>query len=341
MRRPLACDNPLRHPPAEAFAGGIARLRQRFAQYAATCPAPLPAAGLVVTPEIRYQAELYLPLAELRPILYRYYRASLTHPPIFVSTPLHSALSWADCFADLPPWLQQSPSPALLLERLLADAALHEQFIYASFLPERYNGAGFGRYPAQLAWLRQWAEQARMKAGEPLHCLDAACGSGEGSWELAGLLAAGGYLSDQVLIDGWTLDPLEVYAATNRCLPHLPQRQHAYRQLCAPLLAAGWEGRLRFQAVDLLTADLPPGQYGLILCNGLLGGPLLHRQTELQQVIVQLVERLRPHGWLLVANRFHGGWHRRVPDHLLAGLFRQAGCVVQALDDGIAVQRSC
>lgn len=339
MSRSQSCENPLRHPSAELLSDVITRLRRRFAVYAATCPAPLPAPGLVITPEIRYQSELYLPLAELRPAFYCYYRASLTHPPIVTSTPVHRALSWADCYAGLPAPLQLAADPGLLLQRLLSDADLHERFIYDSFLPARHNGAGFGRYPAQLDWLRQWARMARGVSDCPCRCLDAACGSGEGCWELAEVLHQSGWQAHQARLEGWTLDPLEVHAATYRSLPHLPGRQLEYRKRCATLSAAGWDPCISFRVIDLMAADQPVGPYDLILCNGLLGGPLLNRPADLHLVVGRLVQLLRPGGWLLAANRFHGGWRKQVSVGQLSVLFGQAGLEVEQAGEGIAGRR--
>lgn len=330
-------DNPVRQPDRARFAEALQRLQRRFEIYAATSPAPLAGYGVRVTPELRYQCELYLPLEEIRRLFYRYYRASLCHAPILGSTPFATALSWADCLAG---WAQQDPNPARLLDRLLLDPELHERFIYASFLPLRFSGPGFCRYPGQLSWLRGWLEQRRAGQQGPVRCLDAACGSGEGSWELLELASETGWQPQQLMIDGWTLDPLEVYAARQRYLPHAPRRQAGYRQRTGPLLTQGWAGWLRFQAVDLLGNSWPAGRFELIVCNGLLGGPLLHRQPELQQVVAALAGRLQPGGWLLAADRFHGGWQRQVTGEQLAGLFRQAGLVVQTAGEGIAGQRS-
>lgn len=330
----------IRRPTAQLFAPALRRLRRRFACYAATSPTPLPAAGLQITPEIRYQSELYLPMDELRHLFFRYYQASLSCPPVLASTPFAAAPSWADCFAALPSWLQASPDPSRLFERLLSDADLHVRFIFASFLPARFNGPGFGRYPGQLGWLRCLARSLREQGMERLCCLDAACGSGEGSWELLELLAAEGWQPAQVRLQGWTLDPLEVYAAANRYLPHDMQRQQVYRQRTTLLTHEGWGDCVRFQAVDLLGDDVPLDRFDLILCNGLLGGPLVHAGGALEQVIGMLARRLRPGGWLLAANRFHGGWQRSVTQADLAGLFSQAGLVVQAAGEGIAGQRS-
>lgn len=330
----------IRHPPAQQFAPALRRLTHRFSLYAATSPQPLPAPGLIITPEIRRQSELYLPLDELRPVFYRYYRASLRYPPILVSTPFHQGLSWADCFAELLPLFHISPDPGRLLARLLADFELHEKFIFASFLPVRYNGAGFGRYPQQRDWLREKTSHPSHWSGEPLRCLDAACGSGEGCWELAELLQHNGWQPHQVQLDGWTRDPLEVYAATEWALPHLPQRQRLYRHRCAPLAQAGWQSRISFQVVDLMASAIPSRLYDLILCNGLLGGPLLHHPEALQSVIRRLSHVLRPGGWLLAADCFHAGWHKRVGRKELACLFKQAGLAVEPAGEGIAGQKS-
>ncbi|MGE0156194.1 MAG: class I SAM-dependent methyltransferase [Geobacter sp.] len=314
-------------------------MQQLFAVYAATSPAPLPSTSLVITPEVRHQSELYLPIDQIRRLFYHYYRVSLRHSPLLASTPFHEALSWADCFSQLPQWCQCSADPARLLQRLLNDAELHERFIYASFLPSRYNGPGFERYPAQRSWLESWFVETDHQDATSVYCLDAACGSGEGSWELAELASVSGWQPQQVQIAGWTLDPLEVYAATNRYLPHLPQRQTVYRQRTCSLVVQGWHHQLRFQAVDLLSDDWPAGCFDLIICNGLLGGPMLHEAATLQRVVAGLAGRLRPGGWLLAADHFHGGWHTQVGSAQLVDRFRRSGLVVEQVGEGIAGRR--
>lgn len=64
---------PIRQPDHTCFTTGLGRITQRFATYAATSPQPLPAPGLIVTPEIRLQSELYLPINEIRRLFYRLY----------------------------------------------------------------------------------------------------------------------------------------------------------------------------------------------------------------------------------------------------------------------------
>lgn len=277
-------------------------------------------------------------MQEIRHAFYRLYDQSLTYPPLVIASPFHQALSWADLYADLPAWLQKSPDPSRLLELLLTDLHLRTCFLFYSFLPGRYNGGGFGRYPEQLAWLRTVAEGWRSRT-ETIQCLDAACGSGEGTWELAGLLTTIGWRPERILIEGWTLDPLEIYAATGQCLPHDLPRQQSYRQQVAPLREAGWASRISFTAVDLLAPyplPLAPDSCDLILCNGLLGGPIIHQPKQLSAVITGLSGLLKPGGCLAAADRFHEGWKKQTPKELLEGLFETSGlCVVNA-GEGIA-----
>ncbi|MDD2501828.1 MAG: chemotaxis protein CheR, partial [Geobacter sp.] len=221
----------IRQPDPACFCAGLQRLHRQFTVYSATSPQPLPAPGLVISPEIRLQSELYLPIKEVRQLYNRLYDATLSYVPILSSTPFHASPSWADCFAALPSWLQLSTNPARLLERLLKDQQLLTRFLFFSFLPGRFNGAGFGRYPEQQDWLQQHLKQ---QVGKPLRVLDAACGSGEGTWEVAELLAENGWQPEQVQLEGWTIEPLEVWAAQTQCLPHEPQREKNYQQRVQP-----------------------------------------------------------------------------------------------------------
>lgn len=300
------------------------------------CPVPLPAPGLIITPEIRYQSELYLPIAKIKRLFYRLYDQALDYHPIYSSSPFHAALSWADCYASLPPWLQLAPNPARLLELLLENELLLLKFIFYSFLPSRFNGAGFGRYPSQFGWLQEHLLQEKKKGRTTLHILDAACGSGEGTWELVELLSATGWKPEQVELEGWTLEPLEVWAAEQQQLPHDQKREQQYQQRVQPLLDQGWAQQVNFKVVDLLSGDTGNDRFDLILCNGLLGGPIINQQIQMQQVMVSLAGLLAPGGILLAANHFHGGWQKQVPQAELVQLFNREGLQVQQAGEGLA-----
>lgn len=305
---------------ADRFRSTLRRLQDRFSVYASTCPAPLIAPGLIVSPEIRHQSEIYLPIAEIAGVFYRLYRAALNHPPILSSTPFHSALSWADVFVGLPPRLQFSANPALLLERLLSERDLLEEFLLASFLPCRFYG-GFRRYPGQSAYLRHWLGEQPQK---PLRCLDAACGTGEDSYGLAGLLFEEGYAAEKVWIEGWTLEPLEVWAAAHGSFPQDRRREAVFRKEIANIFQQEQAGRMMFRCADL-TIPPPAEPFDLILCNGLLGGPIVNQASSLEQVVSNLAGLLAPGGILLAADSFHGGWKQKCPQQMLRALFEAYG----------------
>ena len=305
---------------ADRFRSSLRRLQDRFRIYASTCPAPLIAPGLIVSPEIRHQSEIYLPIAEIAAAFNRLYRAALVYPPILSSTPFHNALSWVDVFAGLPPRLQFSSNPALLLERLLSERDLLEEFLLASFLPRRFYG-GFRRYPGQSAYLRHWLGEQPQK---PLRCLDAACGSGEDCFGLAGLLCEEGYVAEKMWIEGWTLEPLEVWAAAHGSFPHDVRREAHFRMEISQLFQHGYNARVRFSCADL-TIPPPAEPFDLILCNGLLGGPIVNQAPSLELVIGNLTGLLASGGILLAADSFHGGWKQKCPQQMLRALFEAYG----------------
>lgn len=315
--------------------GRIVRLEERFRVYAATYPYGLWAPGLVITPAMRGMTELYLPLVEIRRALQRLYAASLVTPPAGVPLPLYGRTSWLDMAESLQPLVSQA-NPAALLRAAMADGELRRRFLFALCLPRRYGG-GFGRYPRQAAYLAAWLNASRERLVGEIRCLDAACGSGEGTYELAMLLLEGGYAPSALEVHGATLEPLELFAAAHAWFPHDPSRASAYRQRIQPLLGRGAGKRMRFMLEDIAKpeSDRQEG-YDVILCNGLLGGPLLHDRQELARVVTVLAGRLRGGGILLAADRFHAGWKARVPANLLEVFFASAGLTVLEVAEGVA-----
>ncbi|MBK5274630.1 MAG: chemotaxis protein CheR [Desulfuromonadales bacterium] len=341
----------LRRPAPAMFQGAIRRLHDRSTIYATTCPAPLPALGLIVTPEIRCQSELYLPIAEITVIFNRLYRLALTYPPILSSTPFYHALSWADVAVALPPRFQFTANPARLLDALLANRALLVEFLIASFLPRRFYG-GLMRYPLQEAFIREWlatlplSHSHQRRGQKRLRCLDAASGDGAGSYGVARLLLELGWAPDRFEIEGWTLEPLEAWAAAHAAFPHDPQREGVFRRWAEPVFEQEAHTSLTFRTVDLGQA-LPSQQhpavrldFDLIICNGLLGGPIVNRPDELRRIVSQLVELLAPGGLLLAADHFHGGWKQQCPQKELRVLFEMNGLKIIEAEEGLAAQKS-
>lgn len=336
-------DNPFRHPDPTVVSKRLESVAKLFDCYRNSTTAPLPSSNLVVTPEIRYQSELYLPVNKLRHCFYALFRQALLHTPVYSSTPFHNALSWADLYCSLPHWAQLSPNPARYIEHLLSVPSLLEKFVYFSFLPERFNGSGFDRYKEQYQYifklLKQW------ETPKELRMLDAACGSGEGSWELLSLADKAGLAPDQLALEGWTLDPLEVFSARHQYLPHIPQRESAYRQFVKPLYQRQWDRSVVFRVSDLLALDAESartdtdGMFDIIVCNGLLGGPVINQPEQVTKVINTLASRLTHGGVLLIDNCFHGGWKKRFTADNLKNRLSQAGLETRLIESCISATR--
>jgi SAM-dependent methyltransferase len=261
-----------------------------------------------------------MPIAEVAAPFHDLYRSALTYPPILSSTPFHKALSWADVFVALPPNMQFSANPARLLEALCADHTLMTDFLFASFLPSRFY-KGLGRYPGQLEFIRSWLAGRSM---ETVCCLDAACGTGEGIYDLALILSALGVSAEKVCFDGWTIEPLEVWAAAARSFPHNRQQERELRTSTSFLMENGYMRHTVFTCINIVRAAIPLNmsrRFDIILCNGLLGGPILHKKEELELAVANLAELLAPNGIMLAADSFHGGWKQQCPQSELRALF--------------------
>lgn len=314
----------------------IARLDARFRVYAACSPHGLWAPGLAITGEMRGFAGVYLPLDEIRRAFRRLFALSLRFEPFLPASALYGSASWLDVLHQLQPLVREA-NPGRLLRLLLADGELRARFLFSLFLPRHYGG-GFGRYPAQAAFLRSWLRANRPK-GE-LRCLDAACGSGEGTYELALLLLETGYAPEDIAVHGTTVEPLELFAAAHGWFPHEPVRQTAFRSRIRRIFADGGAERITFHREDLTREGWNGGEgYDVILCNGLLGGPFLNGREKLAGTIGRLCARLKPGGILLAADRFHGGWKQTVPAGLLREMLAGQGLELLAMDEGVAGQK--
>ncbi len=313
----------------------IAGLEERFRIYAACYPYGLWAPGLAITPEMRNLTEIYLPIAEVRRAFSRLFSIALRFKPFPGLSLVHKAAGWLDIVHGLQA-ISGSPNPSSLLSRLLEDEELRRVFFFANFMPSSYGGR-FGRYPGQTEFLREWLGKNRSRLGENARCLDAACGSGEGTYELALLLGECGFRPVSVEVVGATLEPFELFAAAHCCFPHDRLREAAYRRHVSRLFECGAAERIGFTLANLADPDLAQGKgYDVILCNGLLGGPFLHDQQELRATVQRLVKRLKNGGILLAANRFHGGWKRMVDEGMLISLLAECGLRILPVREGVA-----
>ncbi len=311
----------------------LACLELRYRIYAATCPVSLWAPGLILTNELVNQAERYLPVAEIARTFRRFSRLAMTGPAPSDPLVFHDATGWLPVLERLG-WPVADANPAGLLRPLLTDRERRVALLFSLYLPERHGG-GFSRYPCQLQALRDWLAVRSGQKGM-VRCLDAACGTGEGTWDLAEALLATGLPRENIMITGLTLGALELFAAAHAFFPHDLERQHAYRERIASLVASGMSKRMLFRQADLMDCgDLGEG-YSAILCNGLLGGPMLHDLVSVERVVKGLAASLEPGGILMAADRFHAGWRKLFPREQLAELFVRCGLRLMAGGEGIA-----
>lgn len=326
-----------------SFAGSVQRLHHMSSVCNACCPPPWISQGLHITHGITYQSEHWLPLDELRPHFYRFYRQALTFSPVLANSPFTTAVSWAGIVSRFPPFLSRFINPALLLEQLLVDADLRLKFLFWSFMPERFYGDGSDRYPRQAALIADWL-RGKGGRGECVTCLDAACGDGAAAYGLARLLLEQGRQPELFRIEGWTLDPLEVWAAAHGLFPHNPVREAVFRDWTAPVFQAQTHRSMSFRAADLMslpdrTVACDSDRFDLIICNGLLGGPIIHRPEDMRRIVSDLSRLLAPGGLLLAADHFHGGWKKNIPGETLGDVFKAAGLSVADAGEGIAGSR--
>ena len=315
------------------FAGHIRRLQRMFSAYQACCPPPWAGPGLHVTAEINYQSELWLPLDQLCNHLQALYRQSLTYPPILSSTPFAHSSSWAAVVAGFPAFLKPYANPAALLEQLVDDDGLRTGFLFWSFMPERFYGGGSDRYPAQTATIREWLWQ-RDRHDKKLRCLDAACGDGAATYSLARLCVEQGWRPDSLEIEGWALEPLEAWAAAQGRFPHDPAREEDFREVTRDCFEQGFDTAIRFCCADILDAP-EAAPFDLIICNGLLGGPILHASDDMATAVRNLAGLLAPGGMLLADDHFHGGWKQRCPQQELRALCELNGLHTVEVGEGI------
>lgn len=107
--------------------------------------------------------------------------------------------------------------------------------------------------------------------------LDLGCGTGEGTAEFAELGFA---------CTGVTLEPLEA-----------------------------WMARHRFPDLEFVAADVRKlcllQKFDVVVCNGLIGGPMLHKDAEFATLIAVMQAALKPAGVVAIADRFHAGRAQR------------------------------
>ncbi len=312
----------------------LEKLDERFRVCVTTYPYGLWAPGLVPCSEMGRMIELYLPMVEILCAFRRLFTLALRTPRVLPAHLFEVPANWFDCLAVLDPDFRRA-NPGALLRSLMRDEAFRIRFVFGAFLPGRHGG-GFDRYPGQAAFVRSWLYENRSRLDGNVRCLDAACGTGEGTYGLALLLSEGGFCPERMVVHGSTLEPVELFAAAHGYFPCDAGREDAYRRRIQPLIATGAATRLFFYQEDLCLSESGATGYDLILCNGLLGGPALHDPKAIASVVRKLAGRLRPEGVLLAADRFHDGWKKSVPREVLRDIFVAEGLRLLPVVEGVA-----
>lgn len=310
----------------------IGRLSRAFQSYAAGYPLPLWAPGLVLTNEMRGMTQALFPLDQTRAVFELVLRRACRFAPLLSGSYLYSSASWLDLLQRLWPQLEHAdPTPAL--RRLAEDDQARTTFLFALMLPQHFGG-GFDRYPEQSRWLARWLRENAADLKGSARVLDAACGSGEGTYQTAQLLVDEG-VGEGSTVHGSTLEPIELFAAAHLFFPHEREREREYRARVGPLPAPTGGPALEFY-LDRVDAMPQREGYHLVLCNGLLGGPLLHEPRQLADAFAGLAARLLPGGMLVAADRFHAGWRHRVPREILIAHMQAHGLTPAEVPEGIA-----
>jgi hypothetical protein len=143
----------------------------------------------------------------------------------------------------------------------------------------------------------------------------------------------------RISITGVTLSPIEIFAAAHAYFPHDLLRQHSYREFVATIDRYGAMQNIDFMACDLKCWETSK-QYQIIVCNGVLGGPLMHESNDVEAVIRRLYSRLHSGGIFLAADRFHGGWKKSLSNLQMEELLRKCGLQVLSVGEGVAGVRS-
>jgi hypothetical protein len=180
-------------------------------------------------------------------------------------------------------------SPAALLTRL-GDPLAARDLLFELFAPSRH-GAALSRYPAAFAALSKALPE---RSG--LRGWDAGCATGEGTWELAHVLAGRG---GAWAVVGTTPCPMELLMARRRGRPHDHERSAALESFVRQHeLADGVE----FERGDVLVEPPEQGAFDVVMCAGLLGGDV--PVGLIRQALGVLFAGLAPGGLLCLADRF-------------------------------------
>lgn len=259
---------------------------------------PWPGTGILPYGEFedwRWTVETYLPWREFRHSLQRLASAFLPFDE-WLPYALHSRSVFLTDLGlpETPGFLTEFWDwlPESLAGRVTFQPAELLPLFCALADPPRF-GTDSGRYSGQMA---VFAEHLKIYPHDShLHLLDLGCGIGLGTYELAESVRQAGLIPQ---IQGVTKEPLEVWMAARRRVPHDQKRQLNFppRPDAAVNFSAGTAEKYRH-----------PIPSDFIFCNGLVGGRFLCRESDYDALLDNCATNLRPQGEVFLANSFHDG----------------------------------
>ena len=255
------------------------------------------ATGHIITPALRSAFQTFLPVEEFLSDLQRLARKALPDPSwiprILRTSQVHTARRSA---SHAPPSLPElwAMLPPQLAGRVSFTPDQFTQLLCAFADPPQF-GTDLARYPDQAAQLCRHVVD--WDSGRSIAVLDLGCGTGQGTRETAFLFAECGVRNPRAV--GITAEPIEVWMATHRRLPHRPEREAALRALPP-------QSDVYFVCGDALAPPLCD-TFDIVLCNGLVGGRFLQKKPAFHTLLTQCRSLLAPNGVLALANSFHDG----------------------------------
>lgn len=234
--------------------------------------------GLILTPDIRATYEKWLPMDEFTASLRSIGRALL--PDGWLPYPLRQI-----CYISLPDLWAAMPS---FMHKVTFTAEELMPLFCAMADPPRF-GTIAGRYKSQT--------NAMLQASSGRHnvsILDLGCGVGTNTCEIVSELEKKVHVSNA---RGITSEPLEVWMAQNRCLPHDLTREAQFRTISP-------KTHIVFQIGN---AEDFSGNADFITCNGLIGGRFFNDVSQYESFLHSCIQTLNPGGLVFIANKFHEG----------------------------------
>ena len=231
----------------------------------------------------RIEWERYLPVTLYMEDLYHLSKAIVPEASIPLVIHQHKFRSIVDLWHILPANFQGA---------FTLDTENLERLLLALSSPAKF-GTRLNRYPQQLNWLKENASLIP----DQLSVIDYACGTGQGTYEIAELLKC---LGKTASVTGLTIEVLDLWMAENKSVPHLDMyEEYTYTDTdCEPQFMCGdinsYSSKLHFQ---------------LILCNGLIGGPFLNQDEDYLQLWKKINEQTEKNSLFITGHSFHGAYN--------------------------------